>query len=80
MLFKRLPERAASLKPGGESNEMAMLAAVFGLTALPAAAYPFVEKIYPKPQSDSSGSGGDSGSSCSSSCGGGCGGGGCGGV
>lgn len=80
VLFKRLPERAASLKPGGESNEMAMLAAVFGLTALPAAAYPFVEKIYPKPQGDSSSSGGDSGSSCGSSCGGGCGGGGCGGV
>lgn len=78
-LFKRLKSRASALKAGGESNEMAMLIAVFGLAALPATAFPFVEKLYPQPRSESSGSSDSSGSSCGSSCGGGCGGGGCGG-
>lgn len=81
VLFKRLNDRAKSLKPGGESNEMAMLIAVFGLAALPVDAFPFVEQLYPRPQGgDSSSGSSDSGSSsCGSSCGGGCGGGGCGG-
>ena len=55
-LFKRLKSRASALKAGGESNEMAMLIAVFGLAALPATAFPFVEKLYPQPRSESSGS------------------------
>jgi uncharacterized protein (TIGR04222 family) len=86
-LFKRLKQRAGALRPGGASNEMALLIAVFGLAALPAQAFPVVQQLYPQP---TAGSGGDSSSSSSSSsdggssdggssCGGGCGGGGCGG-
>ena len=82
-LFARLRTRATRLVPGGETNEMALLAAVFGLHALPVNAFPYVKQMYgPKP-----GSGGDSSSSssgCGSSDGGGSsgcgGGGGCGGC
>jgi uncharacterized protein (TIGR04222 family) len=76
-LFSRLKGRAATLRAGGGA-EVAMLAAVFGLAALPGAAFPFVEKLYPAPANSSDGGGSSCGSSCSSSCGGGCGGG-CGG-
>jgi uncharacterized protein (TIGR04222 family) len=77
-LFARLKGRAKSMRAGGQTNEAALLAAVFGLSALPAANFPFMEKLYPAKSSDGSGC---SSSSCSSgsSCGGGCGGGGCGG-
>lgn len=81
-LFSRLRGRAVKLKRGGESNEAALLAAVFGLAALPSASFPFMNRLYPK----SNGSNNSCGSSCSgsggSSCGGGsgCGGGGCGGC
>ncbi len=80
-LFASLKRRAAKITPGGASQEAVVLAAVFGLAALPAAHFPFIERLFPKPQ----GAGGDGGSSGScdsdnSSCdGGGCGGGGCGG-
>ncbi|MBL8524468.1 MAG: TIGR04222 domain-containing membrane protein [Betaproteobacteria bacterium] len=79
-LFSRLKGRAKTLRAGGQTNEAAMLAAVFGLSALPAAHFPFMEKLYPARSSDGSGCGSSS-SSCSSgsSCSGGCGGGGCGG-
>lgn len=57
--------------------ELPLLAAVFGLGAVPAAAFPYREKLFPQATSGSSGCG----SSCGSSCGGGgCGGGGCGGC
>lgn len=77
-LFARLKGRAKSMRAGGQTNEAALLAAVFGLSALPATNFPFMEKLYPAKSSDGSGC---SSSSCSSgsSCGGGCGGGGCGG-
>ena len=66
-LFSRLKGRAKTLQGGGRTNEAAILAAVFGLSALPVASFPFMEKLYPaKARSGSS-------------CGGGCGGGGCGG-
>ena len=82
-LFSRLKDRAKSMRAGGQTNEAALLAAVFGLSALPAASFPFLEKLYPVKARDGSGCGStsDSSSSCSSgsSCGGGCGGGGCGG-
>ena len=82
-LFSRLKNRAKSMRAGGQTNEAALLAAVFGLSALPAASFPFLEKLYPAKARDGSGCGSssDSSSSCSSgsSCGGGCGGGGCGG-
>jgi len=77
-LLARLQQRANRLLPGGATNEAVLFASVFGIYALPAAAFPFVEQTYPKPKpaSDSGGSGSDSGGS---SCGGGGGCGGCGG-
>ena len=80
-LMGRLKSRADQIKPGGATNEAVLFAAVFGLYALPAAAFPFIEQAFPPPpRSSDSGGGGDSGSSSSdSSCGGGGGCGGCGG-
>lgn len=79
-LFSRLKGRAKALRAGGQTNEAALLAAVFGLSALPAASFPFMEKLYPAKARDGGGCG-TSSTSCSSgsSCSGGCGGGGCGG-
>jgi uncharacterized protein (TIGR04222 family) len=81
-LFSRLKNRAKSLRTGGQTNEAALLAAVFGLAAVPATSFPFLEKLYPKKSSDGSGCGSSScssGDSGGSSCGGGGGCGGCGG-
>ena len=79
-LLKRAKGNASRLRPGGASNEALLLASAFGLAVLPAAAFPVIEQMFPKPQSSGdSGSSGDGGSSCSSSCGGGGGCGGCGG-
>ena len=79
-LMKRAKANASRLQSGGKTNEAVLLAAVFGLYILPAAAFPQVEQMYPRPSGggDSGGSS-DSGSSCSSGCGGGGGCGGCGG-
>jgi hypothetical protein len=68
-LFKRLKGRAYTLSAGGKTNEAALLAAVFGLSALPATGFPFISTLYPaKNKSDSNSSGcGSSSSSCSSS-------------
>lgn len=76
-LFGSLRERASSIRPGGGSNELALLAAVYGMSAVSAIHFPWAKKLFPK--ADSSG-GGSCGSSCGSGCGGGCGGGGCGGC
>ncbi|MEQ1517181.1 MAG: TIGR04222 domain-containing membrane protein, partial [Usitatibacteraceae bacterium] len=70
-LFDRLKVRAKTLQAGGATNEAALLAAVFGLAAVPAAAFPFLEKLYPKKSSDGSGCGSSSCSSGDSSGGGG---------
>lgn len=83
VLFARLKARSNKLTAGGQTNEAALVAAVFGIAVLPSLLFPFIHKLYPVKTSDSSSSGGsdgggDSGSSCGSSCGGGCGGG-CGG-
>lgn len=81
VLFARLKVRANKLSGGGQTNEAALLAAIFGIALLPATLFPFVNRLYPNKSSDGGGGdggGGDSGSSCGSSCGGGCGGG-CGG-
>ncbi len=88
VLFARLKARANKLAAGGQTNEAALVAAVFGIAVLPNALFPFVNTLYPAKSSNgsnSSDSGSDgsscssgSGSSCGSSCGGGCGGG-CGG-
>jgi uncharacterized protein (TIGR04222 family) len=80
-LLKRLKDRAQRLSPGGATHEAMLFAAVFGIYALPAAAFPFVDENFPRerPRSDSGGgSSSDSGGSSSSSDGGssGCGGGG----
>jgi uncharacterized protein (TIGR04222 family) len=74
-LFTDLKGRAASVRPGGETKELLWLTALFGMSALPASAFPFI-KEFPTRSSSSS--------SCSScgggGCGGGDGGGGCGGC
>jgi uncharacterized protein (TIGR04222 family) len=80
-LFKGLKGRSASLKPGGETNEIALLAAVFGISALSAKKFPYIQKLFPKASTNNSSCSSNAcGSSCGSSCGGSCGGGGCGGC
>lgn len=78
-LFSRLQNRAKFLVPGGNTNEVALAIAIFGINILPARSFPFVNKLYADSissleininSSDDSGSS----SSCSNSCSGGCGG------
>ena len=93
MLFGRLNMRASRLQAGSSSGDMALLAAIFGIGALPPSVYAYVAELYPIPRqstgsdassggtgdSGGSSSGGDGGgSSCGSGCGGCGGGGGCG--
>jgi uncharacterized protein (TIGR04222 family) len=82
-LFNRLKKRAATIEKGGANADLALLAAVYGVTEVPMAAFPLRDFLFP-PKVQSSGVGTSStcgsGSSCSSGCGGGCGGGGCGGC
>lgn len=94
MLFGRLNLRSSRLQAGNGSADMALLAAIFGMGALPLSVYAYVAELYPTPRQaysgdSSSGSSGDSssgsdgggdsgGSSCGSGCGGCGGGGGCG--
>jgi uncharacterized protein (TIGR04222 family) len=85
-LFGGLKERAATLRSGGATAEAVLLAAVFGLGALPSLEYAYARALYPRMASGGSASCGSScgsscssGSSCGSSCGGGGGCGGCGG-
>jgi uncharacterized protein (TIGR04222 family) len=75
--FSRLEERAEEIDLGGASRDLVLLAAIFGLTALPMQARAEAQMLFPQAQA----AGGSCGSSCgSSSCGGSsCGGGGCGG-
>ena len=74
-LFSALRQRAASIRPGAMTSDTVLLAAVFGLSALPAIGFADLHRVYKK----SASSGGGCGSSCGSGCGGG-GGGGCGGC
>jgi uncharacterized protein (TIGR04222 family) len=77
-LFNRLRGRVERLASSGATNEAVLVAAAFGLTALPSIAYPFVAKLRKQSRNDtSSGSSWGCGSG-GSSCGGG--GGGCGGC
>jgi uncharacterized protein (TIGR04222 family) len=79
-LFSSLKARAARLRPGGETADAALLMAVFGLDALPAALFPYAKRFQPRSTASSTSSCGSAcGSSCGSSCGGGGGCGGCGG-
>lgn len=79
-LLKRLKDRAPRLASGGATHEAMLFASVFGIHALPAAAFPFVEENFPRERSrsDSGGSSSSDSSSSSSSDGSssGCGGGG----
>lgn len=77
-LFSALQYRPAAVGPAGGSNELALLAAVFGISSLPAGRGSVVERLFRRPQTASSSCG--STSSCGSSCGGGGCGGGCGGC
>jgi uncharacterized protein (TIGR04222 family) len=79
-LFSSLKARARMLRPGGETADAALLMAVFGLAALPTAAFPYAKRFQPKSTALSTTSCGSAcGSSCGSSCGGDGGCGGCGG-
>jgi len=73
-LFSSLKDRSASFHPGSNPNELALLAAVFGVAAIPRGLFPHAKTLYPVSSGDSGGS------SCGSSCGGGGCGGGCGGC
>jgi uncharacterized protein (TIGR04222 family) len=74
-LFRALRQRAATVRPGAMTSDAMLLAAVFGISALPATGFADFLRVYKKAAS----SGGGCGSSCGSGCGGG-GGGGCGGC
>ncbi|MDN2697696.1 TIGR04222 domain-containing membrane protein [Janthinobacterium sp. SUN073] len=85
MLFGRLNMRSSRLNAGSSSADMALLAAIFGLGALPLSVYAYVAELYPVPRHSSDSSSGSTGDSSSgggdgggSGCGGCGGGGGCG--
>lgn len=73
-LFTDLKGRAASLHPGGATKELLWLVALFGMSSVPATAFPFI-KEFPAPQASSGSGCGSSGcGSGGGGCGGGCGG------
>jgi uncharacterized protein (TIGR04222 family) len=74
-LFRALRQRAATIRAGAMTSDAMLLAAVFGISALPATGFADFLRVYKKAAS----SGGGCGSSCGSGCGGE-GGGGCGGC
>ena len=45
--FAGLQDRAGRIRAGGASAEMALLAAVFGISALPASRFPFARQVFP---------------------------------
>lgn len=63
-LFAGLRARVDQLSPGGATNEMALVAAVFGVATLPDVRFPFVRKLYRRATRSS-------GTACGSGCGGG---------
>ena len=73
-LFNALRQRAATIRPGAMTSDAMLLAAVFGISALPATGFADFVRVYKKAAS----SGDGCGSACGSGCGGG--GGGCGGC
>lgn len=72
-LFGALKGRASQLSPNRDTQELVMLAAVFGVAAVPTTLFPERKLLYQQSTSSGDGGGGDSGSSCGSSCSGGCG-------
>ncbi|MHC1743584.1 MAG: TIGR04222 domain-containing membrane protein [Syntrophobacteraceae bacterium] len=80
-MFSRLYKGRKNLRPHSATNELVLLAALFGLSALPPVAAEMVAPLHLRQVSDSgsgcgSGCGGssDGGGSCGGGCGGGCGG------
>ncbi len=80
-MFGRLYKRRKSLEPYSGANELVLLAALFGLSALPPRAAEMITPLHLRPVSDSGsgcgsscGGGSDGGGSCGGGCGGGCGG------
>jgi hypothetical protein len=70
-----LKSRAEHFRAGKSPDEVALLVAVFGISALPEKQFPYAKKLYPKASSSSTGCGSGCGSSCGGGgCGGGCGG------
>lgn len=65
-LFAGLRAGVDRLSPGGATNEMALVAGVFGVGTLPDERFPFVRKLYKRATTARS-----SGSACGSGCGGG---------
>ena len=82
-LYSGLKYRTVFLRQGGATIEAMMLAAVFGVGALPTESFAFTQSLFPratkKEESSGSSCGGGCGAACGSSCGSSCGGGGCGG-
>jgi uncharacterized protein (TIGR04222 family) len=81
-LFSQLKGRVKRSAAGGATGEAVLVAAAFGLAALPSAAYPFAGAVHRQAQSGGAacgssgcGGGGSGGGGCGG-CGGGCGGGG----
>lgn len=80
-MFGRLHRRRRELTPYSGTNELALLAALFGFSALPPRAAEMISPLHLRPVSDSGsgcgsscGGGSDGGGSCGGGCGGGCGG------
>jgi uncharacterized protein (TIGR04222 family) len=67
-LLAQLHSRMGELKPGGFTQEATLAAALFGLSALSAEAFPFIHTIMPPVPVTSSGDGGGSDGGSSSSC------------
>ena len=82
-LFNRLLSRSKFLVPGGNTNEVALAAGIFGLHVLSEKSFPFINKLYSygsskdskNSTSDLSVSSSTCGTCCGSGCGSGCGGG-----
>lgn len=69
--LSHLKARATSIASGGATGDLVLLAAAFGLSAVPRNVFPYADTLF---QSQSSVLGDGSSSSCGSGCGGGCGG------
>jgi len=78
-LFGSLRQRAPTIRPGAMTSDAMLLAAVFGISALPAVGFADFLRVYKKAASSGDGCGSGCGTACGSGCGGG-GGGGCGGC
>jgi uncharacterized protein (TIGR04222 family) len=76
-LYTAARGRLAQNVSGANGFDASLVAAVYGLAALPTLQFPYLARVFPVPKTTQSG--GSNGSSSCSSCGSSCGGGGCGG-